>query len=339
MRRGMRCLLAGAAALAAAAAPAQKLELEPTPALACLTVTDPKRIEPEYPFDAFKRARPGSVTVLLRFSAPDRAPEVVVEQGEDDPSFERAVREHATALRVPCLRAQDGTVSLRRTYRFMPDDRHLEVGAPTDPDTERRHELLRCANHPERTEGRQGTPDYPLNARRAEVQGRVLALLRFTRADAPPQITLHRRPSARVFDDAVELWARQYRLPCFEAGKDRPVELSVVFEYFMEGNSAFGFRPMSLPALVPHIRGIRAQTFQADTNTMQCPFDVHLFYRQPNMPNGVTSVGAHVAARAPLLAWLRTIELDVGSRALDGIYADTALITVPCVKIDLKPSP
>jgi hypothetical protein len=195
----------------------------------------------------------------------------------------------------------------------------------------RRTKLLECVTHPS---GKKG-PEYPQVALRQELQGRVLARLRFVAADQAPQVQVYSRPAAALLARTIEELVAGYRMPCFEGSE--AIESTWEYVFLIKDTGAFGFKPMTLLALMPHVRGIEAQTLQLDTTTMACPFEVKLWYRQPYMANQVGEVGSREPARRPLLAWLAAQHLDMPRRSLDAVFGDAAIITVPCARINLKP--
>lgn len=333
LRHGVLALLAAACAGAAATEPTTVIES--SAASQCLQSADPKLAEPEYPFDEYKRAQSGRVVLALRFTAPDRAPEVEVLGSEGGEAFVGSVRRYAAALRVPCLAAGQ-TAALTQEYVFQTNQERVWIRRARDAQAGRREELLACRTH---TRGER-SPLYPISARREGISGNVFARLRYTAPDKPPELlqVAHVR-EAQALGRAVRFWVPGYRLPCMVPGQDEPVEMTMMFMFRFEGDEERGFLALTLPQFMQRVRGIDKQRLQLDTTTMGCPFDLLLTYRRPYMPNTVSSVDdvAEPAAREPLLVWLRDAELTLQGRLLAAVYGDTADITVPCIKIDLKP--
>jgi hypothetical protein len=328
MRARLSSWVLGLAACAAVPGWAQQMILEPTPAAACLTTGDKEDAGPEYPFPQYKEGRPGRVLVELSFSGPDRAPGVKLLQLTGDDDFVTAVERHARKLRVPCLAAGQ-SARLQQEYVFKTDDRQVYGAAPVDAAAARRRELASCVVH---VSGEQSAT-YPVEALRANVQGRVLAALRFRSASEAPEVELFHRPAARMLRRTVQGWSSGLRMPCFDGEE---FSYTAVFQFNFVGEAA-GFKALDLKSLLPGIEGICESGLVLDTTRMGCPFQVKLMYRQPHMPNVVTSVGDADPARWPLLKWLQGIKLALPDRALDTVFGDTADITVPCLKIDLKP--
>lgn len=326
-------LMLVAAALPAAA---QTVTLEPSAAMRCLTPAAEQRGMPEYPFDAWKREHKGRVLVELSFTTPDKRPAVAVlaSEGEGDSkdSFVDAVRQHVASYRVPCLDEGTGVPArLRLEFVFSPNTREVQSSGPKDPGDERRSQLLNCLAH---TSGKK-SPDYPMSALRTELQGRVLAQLHFSAKDQAPQARVLGRPSAEPLASAVESFVKGYRMPCFDGGQ--PVLATFTFVFVIEGTGAYGLKPLGLVDVMSRVQGIQQQTLQFDTTAMGCPFEVRFQYRQPYLYNSVEGLGANNSPRQALLIWLANVHLELPRRALDAVFADSTVITVPCAKINLKP--
>lgn len=190
--------------------------------------------------------------------------------------------------------------------------------------------LAACIRH---VDGRP-PPDYPDELRRAGAEGRVVAQLRFTAPDVPPEVTLYHRPAVREFRFIVDDYVRKLRMPCHDG---RPFTVQQLYVFVMEGSS-FGFKSsLSLPDLLKLARSRGDQTVTLDTTAMACPFDIDYFYLQPERRNGVRvrGVGAAVPSRRPLLDALAESELTLVGAALSAVYADTARVHVPCGRFEL----
>lgn len=315
--------------LAAAAVSAQQVDMAPSPALRCLTVEPGGREAPEYPFDAFKAGDRGSVRVLLEFERPDAPPRATVQAHSGWP-FAEAVLAHARSLRVPCLTPGSPPARLLREYLFQPDDRAVHWHRTTDADAEANAEAWKCIRHIRGWE----RPEYPRAAEVRSLQGRVVAEIRFDAPDRPPVVVTHARRSADMLARAVSSWLQDTRMPCHPG---RPVTALATYEFLLEGFGRYGFKEVTFRNLIAATAGIERQRLALDTTTMGCPFDVKLWYRQPHLPNLVGEMGERNPARRPLLEWMETVELKMAQADLDTIYGDSAVIQVPCIKVDLKP--
>lgn len=322
-------LLAPLLLLAAAAVSAQQVDVAASPELRCLTLAEGEYAAPDYPFDAFKNRERGAVQVLLEFHAADAPPRATVLE-KTGSEFADAVLAHVRGLRVPCLTPGSPPARLLRDYVFRPDDRRVLWHRTTDANAAADREALKCIEHIQGSD----RPEYPRSARRDQRQGRVVAEVRYLAPDQPPVVVVHARRAAADLSRAVQIWLLGNRMPCHPG---RPVTAYQTFEFLLDGMGQYGFKAVSLRSLLALTTGIERQRLDFDTTTMGCPFDVHLWYRQPHLPNRVGEVGERQAARRPLLEWMETVELKLPDDTLDSIYGDRALITVPCVRIDLKP--
>jgi hypothetical protein len=316
--------------LVAAAASAQQVDLPISAVSRCLTVREGGAEAPDYPLTAFTDRTRGAVQVLLVFDRADAAPRVTVQENIGGDDFVNAVRQHARDLRLPCLQPGEAPARLVRDYQFVPDDRQVHWFRTEDADADAQRAAWRCVRHASGA----SKPEYSRAARRAEVQGRVVAELRFDSADKPPQQVVHARPSASELARSVETWLTGLRMPCHTGGVSKS---DWVFEFRFEGDDRYGFRKLPFTSLVGATLGIERQRLQFDTTTMGCPFEIDFRFRQPHLRNLVGEVGERQAARRPLLEWMETINLRLNGNQLDSVYGDQTRITVPCIRIDLKP--
>lgn len=316
-------------AMLAGGAFAQTPELQPSAAQQCLTHAAGKGAQPEYPAAEFNHNVGGRVQVELTFNRPDRAPEVTVLLQHASQRLVDAVLEHLRGLRVPCLDDKSAPARLKQDFIFAADRRQVHWTDPVDSDQRRRAALLSCFVHANGSI----RPEYPALQARQAIQGRVLARVRFANATDPPAVEVFARDYASGLADEVKDWLKDTRLPCHT---DEPLTGVWVFVFVIEGER-YGFKDLSFSQFLGRTKGIRRQTLALDTTTMGCPFDVRLHYRQPAMRNAVGEVGEANPARRPLLEWMAAAELDLNRTAMDSIFGDSAKITVPCLKIDLKP--
>jgi Gram-negative bacterial TonB protein C-terminal len=325
--RRLTAVLLGAPVLAAAQTPI----VEPSVALACLKPAREQRGEPEYPFDAWKRGQGGRVEVELSFNTPDRPPSVKVVANEGEDSFVEAVKAHVRRFRLPCIDADYTKARLRFEYTFKPDDRKVASADPKDPDHEAERRLWACITH---TSGAKA-PDYPAEALRQELQGRIWIDLQFDAADQPPSFTAYSATGRGPLHEAIEDWMSGYRMPCFTG--TTPVKASVQYVYRINGVGGYGFKPMGFMQFLGAVKGIRQQRLDFDFNQMGCPFDVRLTYLQPHRANEVGQLVNHEPSRQPFIDWLKTVQFELPRGALEAVYADNLSLTIPCTQINLNP--
>lgn len=295
----------------------------------CLTHVAGPTATPDYPETALSRGKRGKIRVELTFTAPDRAPDLkLIEPGDKD--LISSVRRFAAGLRLPCLSASMSPLALVREYNFDDGYRRPLVTLPEEERERRRLALRHCVVH---KHGLQ-QPPYPRAALRVELLGRVVFRRTYENASDPPKVEVFHRPYAAVLGQAVQDWAAETVMPCHDGQGPLMVLETAVYSF---GNDEFGFRAPTFRQFLGAAKGIEQQAVSLDTHEMDCPFEVFVSYRQPFLPNGVSEIGAQIPARRKLLDWMRNTELDVPERTADAIFADTARITIPCVKIDLKP--
>lgn len=321
--------VAALAALAPGAAHAQAAVLQPSAEQQCLRHVDGATQLPEYPIEAYNAAQAGRLQVLLVFAQPDRPPETTVLLQEGGVRFQESVLRHVRGLRVPCMDAAKGPVRLRKDFVFDPGTRQVAASEAQDPDEARRAALLGCMVHASGWK----VPTYPETARRMSLQGRVVVRARYANATEAPQVQVFARPYAKRLADEMADWMQNTRLPCHTG---EPITADWTYIFVLE-DDRYGFKGLSFMQFLARTKGVRDQTLLFDTDAMDCPFDVLLGYRQPELPNNVEEVGTRHPARRALLNWMATSELDVPRLTANAIWGDTARITIPCLKIDLKP--
>jgi hypothetical protein len=308
---------------------AQEVKPEKSPALQCLQLLPGDATELVYPFDQFKRGDPGRVLVELEFTIAAGSPKVTVVEQEGDRAFVAAVRDHVRHLRVPCMTDADVPVRLRQDYVFKPA-RATPKASTTDLADAERKAQANCVKHHKGI----ANPEYPSAALAKDEVGRIFARLRFSAPDQAPEIEVLAFEPDKPLAQSVFAFAQGLRMPCY---RGKPVNTEVQFVFRLVGTEQYGFKPITLQSFLSHVKGIREQTIRFDLTTMACPFAVELRYLQPRARNAVTELGDAVPQRQPLLDWLRQLELDLPAPNLAAVYADVALISVPCLKFDVTP--
>lgn len=326
-------------ALCAGAAQAQaRIEAEPSIALECLQVPAGEPGEPVYPFEQYKGGVPGRVKATVTLPGGLFGNEIEIQSNEGDAAFVDASRRFLRSLSAPCLKPGE-KVRLAYEFVFAPDRRQVIWATPQDMDSVERAAMTSCL----RTAGgvlfdgrkvdAELLPPYPSDAIRGNLQGRVRVLLTFSSPETAPAVDVLHRPSAEPFAEALREWAAGLRLPCHTG---EPFRMSVIMVYRIAGSGAYGFKPLTLIDLLGLSKGIQERRLALDTTTMGCPFQLKLTYFQPQRRNVLGEVGGTDPRRRPLLELLAGLELDLRRAALDSVFADTADIAVPCLRINLN---
>lgn len=307
--------------------------LQPSPAARCLSPAAAERGQPEYPPELFERKDGGKVHIELVFSAPDRAPVVRVLDDNADPKFLQAVQKHVSRFRVPCLAAGAEPARLEQTYIFTPNDGRTVVATlPRDANDAQRRLRYQCL-----TRILPGVrPEYPLFARQAEEQGKYLVRLRFVGPTAEPEAVFVDADRSSRLRVAASDFVKGYRLPCMGT---EPVELTMLFVFMMEGGERTRLKDATLRGFLGNADpSTVALPVYFDLDSMACPFDVRLRYLRPHERNGISEIDNSNPARRPLLDWLSQMSLKLPADTNRRVLGETMTLSIPCGKIDLKPS-
>ncbi len=323
-------LVAGLLALlVVTAARAQvRIELAPPAAIDCLQVAAGEPTEPVYPFDQYKERVAGRVRASVTLTGGSSPNGIEILSQEGDAPFAESSRRFLRALSAPCMKSGE-TVTLVYDFVFRPDLRTVVWSGPEREGDAARRAMTRCVQHLEGLPH----PPYPDEAKRSNQQGRVLGRMTFSSADSEPEVELWHRPSARIFRPAIQRWAARMRMPCHQGA---PVTTEVVFVFRFVDEGAYGFKPLTLVNLLGLSKGIRERRLELDTTTMGCPFQLKWSYQRPLLRNAVGEVGDSDPRRRPLLELLAGLELNLQDAALDSVFADTADVAVPCIRLNLN---
>ena len=322
----LKAVVAAGLALTASLALAQAPSLAPSPALQCLTPSLAEHRAPAYPARSVERKEGGTLDVELTFFRASRGPRVK-RIGDDyiAPELYEAVVDHVSEFRIPCMKTGDPPVVLRQQYVFVPGDgRKVVQRRPEDLAERARAATLQCL--------RMGSAHYPGFALEDDEEGNFAVRMRFTAADAAPEVTIVAGPpKARKLRRAATNLAEQARLPCLPPGQS--IEVDVIYRYQIEGSRRTLLRDMDLLNFLRLAKHVPAAHF--DLDAMQCPFAVRIGYRQPFLPSTVAELETSHPARAPLLQWLATIEIDLTTEVALRVLGDEMTVSVPCGKIEL----
>lgn len=328
--RRWRLAVAAALGLLAAGAQAQQAELASSPAQRCLTPAPDDRVKPVYPPKLYEMKLGETISAEFTFTGPDSRPRVRFEGGPRQ-EFADAIEEYAKQLRVPCMGKDDSLVHLHQSFVFTPNDgRKVSWTTPTDADDARRQEQLKCLVRPDASELR-----YPPALVRQAREANVLVRVRFSDPAVAPTWEVVWNGGDRLFGEAVGGYVEQLRLPCLNGA---PIEENWEFQFRIEGGGNFKrhvLKDLPLQSFLGAVKPIKSESVFFDTNTMKCPFDVRLRFRQPVESNKIEELEEDVAARHAFLDWLGEREINLDRKAAGELYGQTMVIHVPCVKIDL----
>ena len=304
--------------------------LPPSDAQACLSPAEGDRVRPVYPAEELRLKDHTTVHADLVFDAPDHRPTVEFLDGNHVGAFEESVRDYARQLRVPCMKPGAAPVRLHQDFVFEPNDgRKVVWTAVSDQADVRRRELLKCGTWPK---GRDGYIRYPTTAVQSRLQGVVVVRALFVDPAEPPEVTVIDDAGSGAFVLAVRPYLEQMRVPCL---KDEPVAFHMFFNFRLDGTSATKHVLKDLDLQTYLGVASSAPSAYFDTNTMGCPFDVRLKFRQPFEPNGISELETDVPARHAFLDWLASLKVDMEPAKAKELFGQVSTIHVPCAKLDI----
>jgi len=170
---------------------------------------------------------------------------------------------------------------------------------------------------------------------RAGREGRVLVRVKYFAPDKAPSVELLYNGGDRTFASAVAGYLEQLRMPCVGS---EPVEENIAFEFAMDGGGNYKrhvLKDLPLQAFLGLVKPIKTGSAFFDTNTMKCPFDVRLTFRQPFEPNKIQELEEDIAARHAFLDWLGQREIDLDRQRAGELLGQQMVIHIPCARIDL----
>lgn len=315
---------------ASAAAQTEKVVLSKAQRLECLSRPG---ASPRFPPSDESRDRSGAMRVLMKFNRPDAPPQVQVLYNQASEEMQDKVFDHVARYRLPCLQADDGTVTAVQDFVFD--------GADQDPLTV-----------PE--PGRPGATFHCLVLPRYDFQysgdsGRyrsekVRVEMTFSGAgNEPPAVQLTFSRATRRFEQAVKDRVSEYRMPCRTA-QDKPVTAVQHFSYSPSGQefrlarTRFGL--MEFLGQTEQPDKLKARF---DLRTMGCPFSLKYEIGGGTVPNGASELpagGASDPNKVAFLRWLEGLKFNFGSRELaDDLFGSVLQIDVPCGLLHLGEAP
>jgi hypothetical protein len=284
--------------------------------------------KPSYPDRDLQLRSPGTVRLSLRFTAPDRRPEVAVLFRAASDAMVEEVEWHVRDYRLPCLGG--AAVTAVQEFVFTPRATDPVTWTPLRPtrdrdDTEQRMNCLRTPpEHPEFSGGRL----------QRELTN-VFVDMSFTAPDAPPTIKLAYSNADAGQEAVVQDYVAQYRMPCLPTGA-KPATLRQHFQFRPYGIAKRVFKDaIALPAFLSNVKGIREQRAAFDFSTMGCPFQVAWTLGRPKLDNRVGQVGKPDPNRTEFLVWLSGLEMDLKEAQFEQLVGQTLIVNVSCGKLAL----
>lgn len=325
---GVFALLIGAGS-ASAQSTNNVTPLSEAQSLACLKRPEGKPDFPDLPnFDRSERW----MRVLLRFSAPDAAPQVEVLGNTMREDQVDVVQRYVKRYRLPCLKASDGKVGVVQEFRFnnsgldplpMPPERPLAVACVVQP------------------------PDgvnltQTIDRRRTE---HVVLTMAFeaspSRGAGKPQIKVLYADASPSVLEAITDWAARTRVPCMTGETDETQGLVVLRQHFIvrpsdERAYTINDGRLSLVRFLGMTRDLDSLKANFDFDTMSCPFKVNYTIYGPRLPNEVDAGHPLDPNRLAFLKWLEARDLNLKSEKMaNDLFGQVLQIDVPCGRLKL----
>ena len=333
-----KAIMAGLVGLWALGAQAQMVAVDAVDpkAMACLHKGGPAL---SYPDQDLKMRLPGHIRLSLRFTAPDRSPEVTVLFRAASEAMMDDVNWHVRGYRLPCMAPGAEPVSAVQEFSYKPvvtepitwtAPRPVTGVPPNDPQTTNRQEIMACMRTPK------DPPDFAGSSLQRDVSN-AFVLLSFSAPDTAPEVKVLYTSAGKAQVQAVTALVEQYRLPCMPVGA-KPVVVQQHFQFRPYGVGARVFKDaVPLMSFLSNMKGIRAMSTDFDLTTMACPFQVAWTLGKPGLDNSVGEVGKPDLNRTEFLAWLAGLEMDLKERQFEQLVGQTLIVNVPCLKLALRP--
>lgn len=308
-------------------AQAQTDSTPPSPAqsLGCLKRPDGTISYPAH--HRFDRSH-GFMRLRLHFEKADAAPRVEVLANTAREDMQDRVYRYVADYRLPCLKAEDGTVSAVQEFDFS----NSSMEALPVPETAQRR-LPFCPVMPRKDMDRIMTLSR-------SVEHVVLAATFTGDGEQAPEVkVLHSTGDRVVEQEAIER-VKTYRMPC-RTGKEEPQVMQQRFTMVPAGHRRYVLKQetFSLVEFLSMTQGARQLKANFDFNTMGCPFKVNYTIYGPALPNELRVGGKRDPNRAPFLKWLGERQIAFGSdKQANELFGQTLQIQVPCGQLDLDPA-
>lgn len=283
----------------------------------------------------------GLARLSLKFTAPDKAPEVeVLYSGLDDALMQKLLF-HLSAYRLPCFVSGSEPVVAVQEFRFEP--KASEAIAWTQPravselDAEiadRNPGAFDCMRWPQERPELVSAYGMPYGSTNFVVD------FTFDHPQQPAKLKIAYSSVSKAMEQRLIEYAKQYRMPCVvEGGKPRGARQHFKFSMAHGDGSASFKKELSLREFLSSIKGINSEKVNFDFRTMTCPFQVAWTLGKPALDNAVGEVGKPDLNRTEFLAWLTGLEMNLQKPDFEELMGTTLRINVSCGRLSLGQTP
>jgi hypothetical protein len=278
---------------------------------------------PQYPDRDKRLGNAGAMRVLLKFSKPDAAPAVELLFSSALQEMQEEVQRYLAGYRLPCLTAEDGTVTAVQEFSFSNVDRD-----PTSLDRPRREgEPPFCLVVPPNDMG-----DLWSAMDRMEVEHVVAAATFAGNGQQPPEVEFLYSTRSKRFEDMVRAQLAKYRMPC-RTGSEKPQGFQQQFSVIPERRQLARFKrePFALLEFLRMTREPEKLKASFDFKTMGCPFKVTYHVYGGAVPNEAYVAGPVDPNKLPFLRWLAGLQVAFkNDMQANELFGSELQIDIPC---------
>ncbi|MCV2351267.1 hypothetical protein [Paucibacter sp. Y2R2-4] len=289
---------------------------------------------PAFPERMLEQRLGAFLRVKLVFTHPERAPrqELLFRSGAQEHQDE--MERYLNNYRLPCLKPGQ-TIEAVQEFNFDPDKfgsvhwndlRH-------SPNSSGNFDYA-CIKTAERKLSHFEDQALSSNIKR-KANGNVIASMRFTRPNAPPEVKILYDNGNANWRNSVLEHLSEYRVTC-PVPEGEAIVFEQQFSYAASTRSYdYALKDTDIVKFLGFVKDIDKQKVNFDLDSMACPFEVVWGVGMPAIKNRVGQVGAPNPNRLEFIAWLETLTLNVGPDVFDQILGNKFKIYVPCGKINL----
>lgn len=266
----------------------------------------------------------GLLRFKLRFTHPDRPPQIERIAGAAEDDMERVALRYLEGYRVPCLHEGDHPIEVVQEFNFSRWG--AEPAVPlAGPPSKLRFDLPKEGPRFTRFE----SPGY----------GPAMAELTFVEGRDEPQVRFIVSSVGRDGEQALARWAKKIRL-IDRDGQAGPIVVRQPFKVLDPVTGGGSYRlskdEFSLLEFLRMVKNLDEHRVDVNLDSMACPFAVRLSLRQPYEANEVRELDSRDPNRAFLLHWLGKLQLRFADLAQQKALFDSEVrIAIPCGRLDL----